>query len=59
MLNPDGVNLVNDKLNPTSNEYMYVKYISKKFPDIPFPSGWKANINGVDLKNYQPVCKVL
>lgn len=49
MLNPDGVNLVNDKLNPTSNEYMYVKYISKKFPDIPFPSGWKANINGVDL----------
>lgn len=49
MLNPDGVNLVNDKLNLTSDEYMYAKYISKKYPDIPFPGGWKANINGVDL----------
>lgn len=49
MLNPDGVNLVNNYFNPTSNEYMYARYVSKKYPDIPFPSGWKANINGVDL----------
>ena len=59
MINPDGVNLVNGKINFNSNEYTYARYISRKFPDIPFPSVWKANIKGVDLKNYQPFCKVL
>ena len=49
MVNPDGVNLVNDKLNFNSNEYAYVRSLSRRYPDIPFPSGWKANINGVDL----------
>ncbi len=51
MVNPDGVNLVNNKLNTNSKEYIYVKYISKNYPNIPFPSGWKANINGVEFTN--------
>ena len=59
MLNPDGVDLVNYALNPQSNPYIYAKVIAQKYPDIPFPEGWKANLNGVDLKNFQPFCKVL
>lgn len=54
MINPDGINLVNDFYFEDSKIYYDALNISKNFPDIPFPSGWKANINGVVLKNYQP-----
>ena len=59
MVNPDGADLVTGNIFTSSYAYERALGIANGFPEIPFPSGWKANINGVDFKNYQTICKVL
>ena len=54
MVNPDGVDLVTGAIQPGTEEYQLALSWSRNYPAIPFPEGWKANLNGVDLNLQYP-----
>ncbi len=54
MVDPDGVDLVTGAIQPGSLEYELARQLSENYPQIPFPSGWKANLMGVDLNLQYP-----
>lgn len=53
LVNPDGVDLVTGAIKPGSVQYEGAQYLADRYPAIPFPDGWKANLLGTDLNlNY-------
>lgn len=53
MVDPDGVDLVTGAIRPGTPQYQLAERISRDYPQIPFPEGWKANLLGTDLNlNY-------
>lgn len=52
MVNPDGVDLVTGNMVVSSPSYQKTLHIANQFSSIPFPNGWKANLNGESLINF-------
>ena len=52
-VNPDGMDLVTGELQ-SGESYDRVRQIAAAYPRYPFPSGWKANLRGVDLNLQYP-----
>ncbi len=53
MVDPDGVDLVVGAIGPGNIQFDLAQRLSRDYPTIPFPDGWKANLLGVDLNlNY-------
>ena len=54
MVDPDGVDLVVGAIAPGTVEYEQARQLGDNYPQIPFPTGWKANLLGVDLNLQYP-----
>ncbi|MBQ7857715.1 MAG: M14 family metallocarboxypeptidase [Oscillospiraceae bacterium] len=54
MVNPDGVDLVVGAIQPGQIPYETARMLADRYPEIPFPDGWKANLLGVDLNLQYP-----
>lgn len=54
MVDPDGVDLVTGGIAPGTLEYASAESLAARYPGIPFPDGWKANLLGVDLNLQYP-----
>lgn len=54
MVDPDGVDLVTGGIAPRTLEYASAESLAARYPGIPFPDGWKANLLGVDLNLQYP-----
>ena len=52
LVNPDEADLLNGALTP--EQVAKARALGENYPDIPFPSGWKADIRGVDLNLQYP-----
>lgn len=52
-VNPDGIDLVTGELT-SGSYYDYARSLWSRYPQFPFPGGWKANIRGIDLNLQYP-----